>query len=242
VRLLDLFCGAGGAAMGYSRAGFEVVGVDINPQPNYPFEFHQVNAIRVLELLPPSHWKPVHFENFDAIHASPPCQEYSRALKHMDAPQPQLIEPVRELLEATGLPWVIENVIGSPLPNADTLDGRYGIQVCGTQVGLRVGWHRLFESNVPLRPPYPRCRCAEMHVLNPHNQKGRDRIYAEFGRQDPEAVWRRERGTEWMTRYEAREAIPPAYTELIGHQLMQHVGGAETSPPVPRPGGSCVTP
>ncbi len=276
-RLLDLFCGAGGAAMGYHRAGFDVVGVDIRPQPNYPFEFVEADALDVLgerhvDLVgcdqrspglaacgdgvrhlvggaaiavgdfdvqmdedlaghvAPSFGVVLHspkpalrVKDFAAIHASPPCQAYSRALRHMAAPQPELLEPVRTLLEQTRLPWVIENVIGAPIPNASTLDGRYGLELCGTQFGLRVGWHRLFESSLPLDAPRRPCSCASQHVMNPHNQSGRDRIYAEFGEGDPEAVWRHERGTAWMGRYEAREAIPPAYTELIGHQLLQHI-------------------
>src|SRR4051812_21571297 len=97
-RLLDLFCGAGGCSVGYERAGFEVVGVDIAEQPRYPFEFWQADAMRVLGVLVhDGFW--LDYE-WDAIHASPPCQDYSRALRHKAAPQPRLIDPVKELLEA----------------------------------------------------------------------------------------------------------------------------------------------
>src|SRR5688500_5351188 len=108
--LLDLFCGAGGASVGYHRAGFEVVGVDIKPQPNYPFEFHQLDVTTDVQwgLLP---------ERFDAIHASPPCQRYSAAAEIHDTSEdhPDLIDPVRGRLQATGLPWVMENVERAPM-------------------------------------------------------------------------------------------------------------------------------
>jgi DNA (cytosine-5)-methyltransferase 1 len=134
-RLLDLFSGAGGAAVGYHRAGFEVVGVDLHPQPHYPFEFHQADAMTY----------PL--DGFDAIHASPPCQAYSVANNiHGRADHPMLIPSVRERLLATGLPYVIENVPRGPLINPVTL--------CGLTFGLNVKRHRLFESNVfMLSPP-----------------------------------------------------------------------------------------
>lgn len=120
MRLLDLFCGAGGAAMGYYRAGFEVVGVDIKPQPNFPFEFHQANALDF----------PV--DGFDIIHASPPCQAHTclnvmwNAKKHAD-----FVEPTREKLKASGLPYIIENVPGAPLIDP--------IKLCGSMFGLGAG-------------------------------------------------------------------------------------------------------
>jgi DNA (cytosine-5)-methyltransferase 1 len=209
-RLLDLFCGAGGAGMGYHRAGFEVVGVDINPQPNYPFEFVRGDAMRsVMDL-----FRKV--GRWDAIHASPPCQMYSSAMRHLAKPQPMLIDAVRDMLVDYPV-WVIENVVGAPIPEQSTWDGRHGIRLCGGDFGLRVARHRLFETSIPLMPTEHR---HPAEVMNPHNQRGRDRIYAEFGRQDPEAIWRKEMGVEWMGRYEAREAIPPAYTEHIGRQLL----------------------
>lgn len=217
--------------MGYSRAGFDVVGVDINPQPNFPFEFIQSDALEFLSDCCADGWQGKWFhDSFAAIHASPPCQNYSRALRHMSHDQPELIEPVRELLEQTNRPWVIENVPGSPLPTAPTLDGRYGLQLCGTQFQLRVGWHRLFESSEPLHPPSRACACNNDPVLNPFNERGRARIRQEFQEKElndwPEVVWRRNRGTEWMSRYEAREAIPPAYTEFIGRQIYDYIRAA----------------
>src|SRR5690348_3701176 len=135
-RLLDLFCGAGGCAAGYQDAGFYVVGVDKEPQPNYCGDvFIQTDALEIL-----AEW---HFDAFDAIHASPPCQRYSlaqNASKNADA-HPDLVEPVREALQATGLPYVIENVPGAPLLDPITL--------CGKSFGLNVKRHRLFETNWP---------------------------------------------------------------------------------------------
>lgn len=129
-RLLDLFCGAGGAAMGYHRAGFEVVGVDLKPQKHYPFEFHQADALEFLA---------EHGREFDVIHASPPCQAHTSLKNLHDKDYPELIEPTRRLLEKTGLPYIIENVVGAPLRNP--------ILLCGSSFGLRVRRHRLFESN-----------------------------------------------------------------------------------------------
>ena len=139
-KLLDLFCCAGGAGIGYSRAGFEVVGVDIEPQPNYPLTFIQADALNLDRKFVGS---------FDAIHASPPCQSYSDLAKrngNADA-WPRLIAPVRNMLIKSGLPYVIENVDGAPLRNP--------IVLCGTMFpGLRVVRHRLFETSfLILHPP-----------------------------------------------------------------------------------------
>jgi DNA (cytosine-5)-methyltransferase 1 len=228
-RLLDLFCGAGGAAMGYHRAGFDVVGVDIAPQPHYPFEFHQADATAMVRDRLEGCWHEqggrsalpgrlaACLGHFDAIHASPPCQAYSRALRHMSAPQSMLIDAVKDLLSKTGLPWVIENVEGAPLPTQSDLFGAHGVMLCGTAFGLRVYRHRLFETSFPV--PGPPCRHLRP-AMNPHNQAARDLMYEEFGRSDPEVIWRREMGVEWMGRYEAREAVPPVFTEHVGGYLM----------------------
>src|SRR4030042_628815 len=138
-RLLDLFCGAGGSAVGYSRAGFEVVGVDIKAQPHYPFEFHQADALTY----------PL--EGFDAYHARPPFQGYSNlAAMHPDLEWEKLIEPIRVRLVATGKPWIIENVESAPLTKRPNLFGQYGVVLCGSPfgVGAAGGYlrrHRIFE-------------------------------------------------------------------------------------------------
>lgn len=220
-RLLDLFCGAGGAGTGYHRAGFEVVGVDINPQPNYPFEFHQLDALSVLE-----EW--TNPSDYAAIHASPPCQDYSKAMRHLANPKPRLLDPVRKHLTAIGLPYVIENVVGAPLPTSATLDGRFGVELCGTMFGLRVYRHRLFETTFPISAP---TGCShDRPAMNPHNQAGRDLITAEFGSGDQERPWREEMGVSWMNRQEARESIPPAYTEYVGRLLLEQTQAAVAAP------------
>jgi DNA (cytosine-5)-methyltransferase 1 len=160
-RLLDLFCCAGGAGVGYSRAGFEVVGVDINPQPRYPFEFVQADALNL---------DADFIATFDAIHASPPCQSYSDLAKRNGNAHewPRLIEPVRELLVSTGLPYVIENVDGAPLIDA--------VVLCGTMFPrLRVLRHRLFEANFTILTP-PHQKHPKVHTF--------DRRKAHYGKTD----------------------------------------------------------
>ncbi len=207
-RLLDLFCGAGGAAMGYSRAGFEVVGVDHKPQPNYPFEFHQQDALAAMdELLRGYRLGSVsdsYLGSFDAIHASPPCQAYARSTAWRGSREnhPRLIAPTRDLLEQTGLPYVIENV-----PDARR-ELRNPILICGSAVGLQVRRHRYFEANWPISILSHPCHHKDTDYAFEHKD---ERAYADA------------MGCEWMTAKEAREAIPPAYTELIGHQLMQQI-------------------
>ncbi len=217
-RLLDLFCGAGGAATGYSRAGFDVVGVDIKPQPRYPFEFVQDDALALLSTYPWWDEPP-----FDAIHASPPCQAFSPLQRlHKEREYPRLIEPTRELLEATGLPYVIENVPGAPL--------FHPFKLCGSSFGLDVRRHRLFETNWPmgLIPP-----CAHyLHTPRFQNTGKRRRavlssVVGVYGgshfKGDNLGYRSRAMGIDWMQMDELSEAIPPAYTELIGHQLLQHI-------------------
>ena len=152
-------------------------------------------------------------EGFDFIWASPPCQSYSLALRHMAAPQPKLVDAMRDRLLESGVPFVIENVPGAPL--------RDPAMLCGTMFGMRVYRHRLFESFFLL--DVPMCCDHRVHALNPHRVEGRTRIYAEFGRQDPEIPWRNDMGVTWMNRHEAREAIPPAYSRYIGEQVIQYV-------------------
>lgn len=204
MKLLDAFCGAGGAAMGYHRAGFEVVGVDIKPQPRYPFTFHLGDALEFIR---------DHSHGFDVIHASPPCQRYSRAqnaAKNADA-HPDLVGPTRDVLIATGLPYVIENVVGAPL--------RTTVIMCGLALGLKVKRHRLFESSMILfAPPCPDHN-VDYFVIFGHEVRNRRHGDAS-GRKNSIACGREAMGISWMTRAELSEAIPPAYTEYIGRQLM----------------------
>jgi len=211
--LLDLFCGAGGAAMGYHQAGFDIVGVDNRPQPHYPFEFIQADAISY----------PL--DGFDAIHASPPCQHYSRLGAMHPARRnghPALIEQTRELLQATGLPWVIENVEDAPMAHQPRLDGTWGIVLCGSMFGLGVerGYlrrHRLFESNIPIAQPLCRHRGPAVGVYGHGGHSGKHRML--YRDEAAQAM-----GIGWMTRDELSQAIPPAYTELIGAQLVEVCG------------------
>ncbi len=221
-RLLDLFCGAGGAAMGYHRAGFDVVGVDIEPQPNYPFTFFQNDALR--------HMKRVQARNetYDVIHASPPCQaftDYKRAGNVKDSPN--LIPPIRELLQSTGLPYVIENVQKAAGELRDP------VMLCGSQFDLDVQRHRLFETNWPLEPPMWPCRhkiwAADRYpggasVRNYGVSTALCRRTVEIGTWDiPLAVQQAAMGIDWMKLEELSEAIPPMYTEHIGKRLLAHV-------------------
>jgi DNA (cytosine-5)-methyltransferase 1 len=214
-RLLDLFCGAGGAGVGYHRAGFDVTGVDIEGHADYPFELIEADAMTVLA--------DVDFlDTFDAIHASPPCPRYSTATPAAArANHPDLVPPVRDALVAWGGSYVIENVPGAPLL-APTI-------LCGSSFGLRVRRHRLFESNVGLASP----GCAH------RGQK----IVGVYGQHpDRPGGWLRPDGTsrgvkatsvldaqdamgiDWMTTWsDLADAIPPAYTEHIGAQLLAHI-------------------
>jgi DNA (cytosine-5)-methyltransferase 1 len=213
-RLLDLFCCAGGAGVGYARAGFDVVGIDIDPQPHYPLPFIQTNAMKL---------DPKFIALFDAVHASPPCQSYSDLAKrnrNADA-WPRLIEPVREMLVKSGLPYVIENVDGAPLSNP--------IVLCGTMFqGLRVLRHRLFEANFALlAPPHGRHpKCHTMDKRKAHYGKTddmRDFVQVTGGGNCSVAAARDAMGIDWMTKDELNEAIPPAYTEFIGRQLLYYI-------------------
>jgi DNA (cytosine-5)-methyltransferase 1 len=216
--LLDLFCCEGGAAMGYYRAGFDVIGIDINPQPHYPFEFHQGDALRSAA------WAEVNWRRFDAIHASPPCQRYSDlARRNGNADDwPDLVDAVRDILICSHLPYVIENVEGAPLVDPVTL--------CGTMFAeLAVIRHRLFETNWPLVSPstHPKHPLVFTH----------DKRKAHYGKLDQDTSFvqvtgggnatlankRRAMGMPWADNHGLNEAIPPAYTEFIGRQLLAQI-------------------
>jgi DNA (cytosine-5)-methyltransferase 1 len=204
-RLLDLFSGAGGAGMGYHRAGFEVVGVDINPQPHYPFEFHQADALEYLA---------EHGHEFDAIHASPPCQGYSRVKNLIgEGKYPKLIEPVRAALIASGKPYVIENVIGAPLLNP--------LMLCGEAFGLGTYRHRLFETSFPV--PFMMHSTHNRSVDKSSGKNRRREMVQVWGHAQYAGYLERAKtamGIDWDIREEElAEAIPPAYTEYIGGWL-----------------------
>ncbi len=227
-RLLDLFCGAGGAAMGYAQAGFEVVGVDLRPQPHYPFEFHQADAFEFMQALVygsgiGSDTGRLTLSMFDSIHASPPCQAYSRAKSIHRKPHADLIPATRKILQASGLPYVIENVVLAPL--------RADLTLCGTMFGLPTRRHRLFESNVDLSwPPFSCCcrgEAAKGNLFNLHNSVQRRLYLARQGFARSADALRDSLGVPWMNMDEAQEAIPPAYTEWVGRQLMVALGHAE---------------
>lgn len=194
-RLLDLFCGGGGCAMGYHRAGFDVVGVDHRPQPNYPFPFVRADALR----------PPFDLRDFAAVHASPPCQAYSRATAWRGdrGAHPDLIGAVREMLRASGRPYVIESVedAGPRL--------HFPVLLCGSLFGLRVRRHRYFE-----------CPSLPLALLPDCRHRADDYSFDHGGKQ-PESVYRDAMGCHWMTVAESRQAIPPAFTEFIGEQLLR---------------------
>lgn len=199
---IDLFCCAGGAAMGLSRAGYHVIGVDIDPQPRYPFPFIQADVMSM------------DFRGFDLIWASPPCQQFCRLRTREDlSGYPDLIEPVRAKLIASGVPYVMENVPEAPL--------RKDLVLCGAMFGLRSYRHRHFECSFPIaQPEHPK------HLVRV-NRRGENRkqhwanggfmtitgdvgVYCGLGAM----------GIDWMSGNEMSEAIPPAYAEYIGHAAL----------------------
>lgn len=210
-RLLDLFCCAGGAGMGYARAGFEVTGVDIVPRPRYPFAFVQADVMTL---------DPEWVASFDAIHASPPCQAHS-AMKSMHNAKvhPDLVAPTRALLNASGRPWIMENVPGAPMQNP--------VMLCGTMFGLgaedaELRRHRLFEMS---HPPTltPQCEHRRPRVIGVYGGHGRDRRRTHNTQDFSTAARAEAMGIDWMTGAELSQAIPPAYTEWLGRHLIAHL-------------------
>jgi DNA (cytosine-5)-methyltransferase 1 len=197
--------------MGYHLAGFDVTGVDLVDQPRYPFEFHQGDALAYLA---------EHGQEFDAIHASPPCQAYTSLSTSYAAdaePHPELVDPTRNALIALGRPWIMENVPGAPMPAA--------VMLCGTMFGLGIDGlqlrrHRLFEHHpaVPAWPPYS---CA--HRGGTVGLYG-DHLHGPAGAQYPDtarvALGSAVLGVDWMEWHGLTQAIPPAYTEHLGAALL----------------------
>jgi DNA (cytosine-5)-methyltransferase 1 len=222
-KLLDLYCKAGGCSAGYAKAGFEVVGVDINPQPNYPFEFIQADALEILK-------DESFISQFDVIAASPPCQFHSKAKSlsvarnggkygnHVD-----LIPQTRELLQQSGKPYIIENVAGAPLNNP--------VKLFGSQFkNLYTQRERWFESNILLgEPEQERVKMKTPSAGNGIGEDGSISICGSGGvrgmnSKQIKLYWGFAMGgIDWMTRDELAEAIPPAYTEFLGKQLIQHI-------------------
>lgn len=205
-RILDLFCGAGGAAKGYADAGFEVVGVDINPQKRYPYEFVKGDWHEFFE----AHW-----QEFDVFHASPPCQSYSKTRSISKSTAPKLITEVRVAFAKTYKPYVIENVVGSASELINP------IRLRGNQFGLKVIRDRLFEVNpwILSSPVVP-----VTGTTNSHRglSTGGDWITVaghNFLLEEARAAM----GIDWMSSREIAQAIPPAYTQWIGTQLLEIV-------------------
>ena len=199
--------------MGLHRAGFEVVGVDTKQQPNYPFEFHQADALTFS------------LDGFDFVWASPPCQKFTAARTLQGRQHPDLIEPIRKRLIASGLPYVIENVPGAPLINPVTL--------CGLALGLNVKRHRLFEASFPLEGTscpkghpgdwlivfgYSALRRSRGQGTGPKKDRGKSK-----GKSVPHAETCAAMGIDWMSRTEISQAIPPAYAKYIGDAAMAHI-------------------
>lgn len=202
--------------MGYHQAGFtEIVGVDSELQPNYPFEFIQadVMAFESLQI-------PRFVEQFDLIHASPPCQAFSvygNNKGHVRDDHPDLIEPTRSLLQASGVPYVIENVPGAPLDPT--------IQLCGTSFGIEVRRHRLFEASFPmLAPPCDHGRFTERKYPGSSNRPNGRTVMNVGEWRVPFETQKRVMEMPWVTNLrEIAEAIPPAYTKFIGEAFLAQV-------------------
>lgn len=204
--------------MGYHRAGFTVTGVDKDPQPRYPFEFHQADALEFLK---------AHGHEYDVIHASPPCQGYSRstAPHRANNEYADLLPITRELLEKSGKPYIIENVPGSPM--------RADVKLCGQMFGLKVVRWRWFEigGGLWIMNPYPPqvkkgiVRSGEAVSIFGKGayRKSKGDAYPVFQKESIKATWRYAMDIDWMSCEGLREAIPPAYTQWIGEAIFEQV-------------------
>ena len=208
MKLLDLYCKAGGASVGYARAGFEVVGVDIKKQKRYPYKFIQADALEILQ-------DEDFLAQFDVLAGSPPCQTHS-STKHLRIAQGKstdkvdLIPQTREAFVKSGKPYVIENVPGAPLINP--------VVLCGSSFGLKVRRHRLFESNIPLTG----LPCNHKEQGRPVGIYGSMRDEIPGGGHTAKSIEqaREAMGIDWMLWGDLVEAIPPVYTEHLGKQLV----------------------
>lgn len=205
-KALDLFCGAGGASKGLMDAGFDVTGVDINPQPRHRGNrFIQADAMTF----------PL--EGYDFIWASPPCQRYTCLKSVFDSTKyPDLVAPMRERLEASGTPWVMENVVGAPL--------RQDLMLCAAAFGLRTYRHRIFEASFPLKsmehPPHTvRTNRRKLNRRADWDAGGFVTVTGDIGAYvGPEAM-----GIDWMRGRELSQAIPPVYAAYIGKQALEFI-------------------
>jgi DNA (cytosine-5)-methyltransferase 1 len=243
--LVDLYCGAGGATKGYQQAGFFVIGVDINPQPNYCGDaFIQMDALEFMARLATTgliflyehetslgHDVEFRLDDIAAFHGSPPCQFHSgmtNCRPGLKDEYTDLISETRDFFEWFGIPWVIENVMGSPL--------RPDLLLCGQMFGRELYRHRLFESNVPLNPPtqlvparYPHRECGWGHPL-PASKAGHwtpGTIMSVAGHMAPVALARKIMEIDWTNREELAESIPPYYSEHVGVDLLSHIYGID---------------
>lgn len=219
MRVLDLFCGAGGAAAGYQHAGFEVWGADIDPQPEYPGEkFERMDVTEFFDM--PRSFFHAHF---DAIHASPPCQAHSALTKGTNKGNEyeDFIPRTRAWLDKVGLPYIIENVAGAPI--------RKDIMLCGEMFGLGVIRHRYFElggwsveqpAHLPHRGRVAGWRHGEWYD-GPYFA-----VYGLGGGKGTLEQWQQAMDMPWVTaRHGLAEAIPPAYTDFLGTALRYHLEG-----------------
>lgn len=230
MRVLDLFCGAGGAGRGYARAGATIIGVDIDPQPSYPYRFMHLDALEFLErMLDGGGWRDRHgdvwrLEHFDFIHASPPCQTHSALTagnrgrgwqdQHVD-----LIPASRQLLNASGTPYAIENVQGSTL--------RKDVTLCGEMFGLNVIRHRYFEfggwtAEAPVHVPHRGRVAGWRHGV--YYEGPYFAVHGDGGGKGSITDWQQAMDIDWMvTKHDLAEAIPPAYTEWVFREWMKNV-------------------
>ena len=204
LKLLDLYCCGGGAGYGYELAGFDVTGVDIEPQPRHRGKVIVADAIEYLK---------EHYMEYDVVHASPPCQKYSKSsmqFRIAGKDYVDLISITRDELIKTGKPYIIENVPGSPLINP--------IQLCGSMFGMRTYRHRLFESNMPLLAPE-----HLPHVIKnaKMGRKAKDDENIQYVGHFPQIKEvQKMTGLDWLGCYELAQSIPPQYTECLGRQVI----------------------
>lgn len=211
-RLLDAFCCQGAASKGYMDAGFDVVGVDIDPQPRYPYSFELGDAVQFIR---------DQGHEYDAIHASPPCQAYSKAQRIQNRQHPDLISETRAALLATGRPYVIENVEDA------RRELRNPAMLCGAFFELRTYRHRLFETSfhleLPLHFDHPERTVKMGRAVQPGD------YYHAVGNFSGVDYIREDMGVPWMNRDGIRECIPPSYAAFIGGQLLEHLASREVA-------------